>query len=370
MVSVGRYVGFAVTLDALLTSCSLINLLIIVGPYLIPRALAFYRSIRDRPPSQIKSVPLRVQRCLNVLFVIVILSLLRTFPYFQPPNIFRETNSRLGLSTNLIFTRLATLRPFTPLDEAVRAKFENETDRIRYLYAAYGPNVITECPFCKSTEPQSYFYYALPSILLPHLLHIIVLGVITSSFLSGPEGNRWRTQATIAGVALASVELWMSWTYNWEDNITKRSLQDADFFFWRIRLYRNLGFALVDALFGWALYLTSTNRWLVQQPSVAERLAGASQVLQTAYQQTAILGPLRNAILRDENLRDASERYWTREPQVMEEIEREREVVDAKNLALSRINFGQVQAKAQMLVDGVFAGLRPPSAPSHHPHSE
>lgn len=370
MVSIGRFVYFRGVLDVVLTPHSLINLLILVGPYLIPRVLAFYRSIRDRPPSQIKPVPPRVQRCLNVLFVIAILSLLQTFPYFQPPNIFRQTNSRLGLPTNLIFTRLAALRPFSPLDEAVKAKFENETDRIRYLYAAYGPNVITECPFCQSTQPQSYFYYALPSILLPHLLHIVVLGVITSSFLSGPEGNRWRTQATIAGIALASVELWMRWTYNWESNITKRNLQDIDFFFWRIHLYRNLGFALVDALFGWALYLTSTNRWLVQQPSVPERLTDASQILQTTFQQTAALGPLRNAILRDQSLRDASERYWTREPQIMEEIEREREVVDAKNLALSHLDFGQVQARAQMWVDGVFALLRPTSPQSQHPHSD
>lgn len=374
MVSFGGSVFTKNVIDGLLTVDSLINLLILVGPYLLPRALAFYRSIRDRPRSQLKPVPPRVQRCLNILFGVVLACLLQTFPYFQPPNIFRQTNSRLGLPTNLIFTRLAALRPFTPLDEAVKTKFENETDRIRYLYAAYGPNVITECPFCQSTEPQSYFYYALPSILLPHIIHIIILGIITSSFLSGPEGNRWRTQATIAGVALATADLWMRWTYNWEVNITKGNLQDADFFFWRVQLYRNLGFALVDALFGWALWLTSTNRWLVRQQSVPERLAGVSQILQSTYQQTAILGPLRNAILRDQGLRDASEQYWTREPRVMEEIEREREVVDAKNLALSRLDFGQVQAKAQMWIDAVFgaSGLRTasPQSQPEHPHSD
>ena len=36
----------------------------------------------------------------------------------------------------------------------------------------------------------------------------------------------------------------------------------------------------------------------------------------------------------------------------MEEIEREREVVDAKNLALSRLDFGQVQEKARLWDEG------------------
>ena len=333
---------------------------------MIPRALAFYRSIRHRPQTQVRPVPPRIQRCLNVLFVVTLLSLVRTFPYFQTSNIFWQTSSRLGLPTNLIFARLLALRPLTPLDEAIKAKFESEPSRIRLLYAAYGPNVVADCPFCQANQPQSYFYYALPAILIPHLLHTIFLGIVTSSSLSGPEGNRFRTHATIAGVALASIELWMRYTYNWEDNATKRNLQEADFFFWRIQLYRNLAFALVDALFGWALWLTSTNRWLVQQPSVRERVAGISQELQTTYQQLAILGPLRNAILRDQELRETSERYWSQEPKIMEEIEREREVVDAKNLALSRLDSGKVQERARLWVDSVFAGFRPPSRHTKH----
>ena len=339
---------------------------------MIPRVRALITSIRQRPQSEIRPTPPAVQQCLNLLFVIVVISLIRTLPYFQPPNIFYQTKSRLGLSNELIFSRLSALRKFTPLDEVIKDKFTNDTDRIRYLYAAYGPYVITECPFCQSVEPTTYFYYALPSILFPHLLHIVALGIVTSSSLSGSDGSRWRTLATIAGVALASAEVGLTWGYNWEANIARRELRDQDFFFWRMQLYRYLGFALVDGLLGWALWLTSTKRWLVQQPSVPERLSNASQLFQSTLQQLAIFGPLHSTILRDQTLRGTSERYWTQEPRIMDEIEREREVVDAKNIALSRLDFGKVQTKAQTWVDSVFAAIRPSPATStsQHAHSD
>jgi hypothetical protein len=340
-----------------------------VLPWLIPRVLAFYRSIRSSsqgPHTLVRPPPPHVRRCLNVLYACAFVSLLLTFPNFAPSNIFEETKSRLLLQTNLLAHRLVALRQgnLTTLDEAILQKLEAEPDAIRFLYVAYGPDAIANCVFCKATEPSSYLYYALPSVLTPHLLHIALLGVITSSFFSGAEGNRWRTHATIAGVLLAVAELYLTWTYNWEANRTVRMIKDVDFFYWKMRTYRHLLFALVDAALGWALWLTSTNRWMVIPPSITEQMVAATDQITMTYGRLSVLGNLRNTVLRDRELRNVDSEYWTREQGEMEEIEREREVVDAKNLALSRMDYDKVQHRAGLYVEQVFAAMKSPPAGS------
>jgi hypothetical protein len=341
-----------------------------VLPWLIPRALGFYRSIKassQGPNSAVRPPPPHVQRCLNILYACVFVSLALTFPYFAPSNIFQETKSRLLLQTNLIAHRLSALRQgnLTTLDEAILRKLEAEPDAVRLFYAAYGPDVVANCVFCKASEPSSYLYYALPSAITPHILHITLLGVITSSFFSGPEGNRWRTHATIAGVVLAAGELYLTWNYNWEANRTVRMVQDVDFFYWRMRTYRHIAFALVDALLGWALWLTSTNRWMVIPPNITQQMAAATEQLTIAYGRLSVLGNLRNTVLRDRELRNVDAEYWAREHGEMEEIEREREVVDAKNLALSRMDYDKVQHRAGLYVEQVFAAMK--STPAQAP---
>jgi hypothetical protein len=219
------------------------------------------------------------------------------------------------------------------------------------------------------TNPSTYLIYAIPSILAPHLLHICLLGIITSSFFSGQEGTRWRVHATIAGVFLAVVEIVLVSKNDWKNNSTKRNLEDVDFFHWRLRVYRLLAFALTDGLLGWAIWLTSTNRWLVKPPSISEQLNQATQSLQLLHSQMGILGRMRNAILRDDELRTAGMGYWEREPKIMEEVEQQREVVDAKRLALSRMDYDKVQASASLWVDQIFHALRPPTTSSSSPQT-
>jgi hypothetical protein len=203
-------------------------------------------------------------------------------------------------------------------------------------------------------------YYALPTLLAPHLLHIFLLGMITSSYFSGREGTRWRMYATVAGVSLAAAELVLVLRYDWKHNATKRTLKEVDFFFWRLRTMRLLSFAVVDGLLGWALWLTSTNRWLVEPPSISEQIEGASMFLTGVHSKLQALGQLQNTVLRDDTLRGMGFQYWTREPRLMESVEQEREVMDAKRLALSRMDFDRVKANADNWVDRIWEGLRPP----------
>jgi hypothetical protein len=331
--------------------------------------MAFYRSIKSAsqgPNSVVRPPPPRVQRCLNILYAFVFISLLLTLPYFSPPNLFKETGSRLGLPTNLLQSRVSGLRQgnLTPLDTLFFEKMNQEPQKanapkdLALLYAAYGPDVVTQCPFCTAPQPKSYLYYALPSIMGPHILHIFLLGLITSSFVSGSEGVRWRTYATIAGVALAGGELYLTWTYNWEANGQKRMLQEVDFFYWNMRMWRQLAFAAVDGLLGWFLWLTSTNRWLVKPPTISEQLTDVTNTLAGSYAQINLLGNVRNAVVRDNELRTAHGEYWLSESREMQDIEREREVVDAKNIALSRMDFEKTQRRAENYVEQIFAGLQ------------
>jgi hypothetical protein len=162
-------------------------------------------------------------------------------------------------------------------------------------------------------------------------------------------------------VVLAAGELWLTFNYKWQLNASVRELQNVDFFFWRMRVYRQLAFALVDGLLAWVLWLSSTNRILVIPPTIAQQMESTTQTLQATYAQLTLLGNFRNAIVRDRGLRAAHADYWLQEHETMAEIEREREVVDAKNIALSRMDVDKVQQTAGLYVERVFGGLRPPS---------
>src|SRR5579862_4258949 len=163
-------------------------LLITFGPIIITRAIAYFRSSAaplNSPRRPIRPVPLHVSRALNVLFITACLALLSTLPYFQPENIFVVTQSRLQTPSEVLFTRLQTIRPLTAQDISLKSKLVSIDSRL--LYLTYGPGPLADCLFCNSDAPFSYLYYAFPSIVIPHILHTAVLGVVTSSLLSGHE---------------------------------------------------------------------------------------------------------------------------------------------------------------------------------------
>lgn len=351
-----------------LTASSVFQILVFAGPWLLPRGLAFYRSIKSAnrgPNSSVRPPPPHVQRCLNILFGGVLVCLVLTLPYFSTPNIFKQTGSRLGLPTKLLQSRLLALREgnLKPLEQLFLEKLEQEPQKwnapkdTALLYAAYGPEVVLQCPFCSPEQPNTYLYYALPAIMGWHMIHIFLLGAITSTFISGTEGARWRTYATIAGVALAAGEFYMTYTYNWETNGKKRALGEVDWFYWNMRMYRQLAFAATDAFLGWFLWLTSTNRWLVKPASITEQLNEATQTLAESYTQINIVSSLRNAIVRDNELRATQEEYWLANAQETRNIESEREVIDARNIAMSRMDINRLKGGYDNILERLFAGL-------------
>ncbi|TDZ31201.1 hypothetical protein C8035_v005272 [Colletotrichum spinosum] len=335
------------------------SLLLVFGPILLPKAISAYRSIRAASSHRAEPVPPSpaVARVLAVLAVLVVFYLAKTF--VAPENAFLVTQSRLQIPVDVLFTRLASLRPesaLTAADERLRARFVNLESRLLYLHL--GPAALADCPFCKSDEPKSYFYYALPAIVLPHLLNLVVVGVVTSSIFTGRDGARWRSYATMAAAALCIADASVVNQYNHSANASALRLAEVDFFYWKARAARYVALALLDAALGALLYLSSTRRAFVEPPAEAERIEAAVRALAGVKSRLNALGIVKNTTMRDEDLRRRSQAYWSHEVRVVRDVMEEREVVEGVNNALeNRINIQSITADAETYAEGVFYPL-------------
>ncbi|KAL8861210.1 MAG: hypothetical protein Q9178_002426 [Gyalolechia marmorata] len=349
-----------------ITLSTLKTLLITLGPFLLPRLLTYYRSYRTKH-TQSKTIPIQplpphLHRSLHILFISTLLSLLSTLPYFSPENIFTLTSSRLQTPSDVLFTRLSLLRPnqtLLPTDSDLKPRIASLDARC--LYLQYGPDILTHCPFCLSDEPWSYFWYALPSILYPHLLHLFALGAATSSAIARKEGSRWRNSAVLLGVGLAVAECYITCARDWKANARVVRAEDLQHFFWERRVWRGVVFAVADMMFAAFLWAAGTNRWFVVPPTVGERMEAALRVLEAARARMAALGIVRNVVVRDEGMRKRGEVYWKKEGAVMAEVLEEREVVEGIRGALGsgRISVGQVEEEAKRYAEGIVGSANP-----------
>lgn len=344
-----------------LTISSIRSLLLFFGPILLPKAIGWYRSIRSSSRGlPIRPAPPQVRIALGLLFFLSATCLLKTLPIFTPENLFSRTQSRLQIPVDVLFHRTATLRPgntLTATDHALRAKFVNLESRL--LYLQLGPSVLADCPFCNVDEPKSYFYYALPSILWPHLANLIAVAVVTSPSWTGRPGSRWRTLATIASFILAGLEAYVVGSYNYQANARALRLSDIDFFHWSMRNYRLVGLAALDGALGLLLYLSATNRAFAQLPSPADRVDDVTRALMTVKSKLSAIGIVNNTAMRDEDLRSRSEKYWAHEVRLMREVMEEREVIEGVNDALTnRINIDSISRDAESYSNSVLEPLR------------
>ncbi|MCJ1433632.1 hypothetical protein MMC27_002995 [Xylographa pallens] len=268
------------------------------------------------------------------------------------------TSSRLHTPIDVLFTRLTALRPdkqLTNFDNALRSRLANLDARC--LYFAYGPAALAECPFCKSDEPATFFYYTLPTILYPHLLNLFVLGLATSTAIAGKEGGRWRTMAALVGSCLAIADCYMVGAYDWKGNSRATRSTDLDFFYWRMRTIRGLAIVALDVGLAGLLWATSTNRLLVIPVSSAERLESVTKIMEATRGKLGAVGMIRNVTVRDENLRKKAETYWRREGEVMGEVMDEKEVVEGIRGALEsgRMNVTTIEEEAKRYAESIFA---------------
>lgn len=335
------------------------SLLILFGPFILPRLVDWFNTARATSHNvPIRPTPPRVQNALNILFVSAIACLALSFSRFAPENIFLATQSHIRTETSVLFARLRHLRPLTDADNALRAKFDvNPRNKLDYL--AYGPDTLLNCVWCATAggnDTNNYLLYSLPKIIMPHLLQLAVLGLATSS-LVGSEGSRFRTHATILGLATMIVEVWYTATYDITGNKRARFLQDIDSAYWRVRFLRYIMFAVQDMGMGFVLWATSTNRWLAKPVSIAERLEMATRVSEETLNRLRGLGLVVNSVNRDPALRGLREEYWRTEGQVMSETIQEEAVMEQINAAISKMDFNDLEGRVGEVADGILKGI-------------
>ncbi|KAI5457361.1 hypothetical protein BGZ63DRAFT_364975 [Mariannaea sp. PMI_226] len=338
---------------------SIRSLLLFFGPILIPKAISWYRSIRKASANRrvpIRPVPLHMRIALCLLGSLAVGCLLKSLPIFSPENLFASTDSRLQIPVDVLFNRVQAGRPnrlLTKIDERLRMRFVNLESRL--LYFQFGPEVVAMCPFCSADDPKSYFYYALPGLLWPHITNLFAIALTTSPSLTGRHGSQWRSLATIAAFVVAVADVWLVSSYNYQANARALRLGNIDFFYWDHRVYRLLAFAILDALLGFVLYLSSTNRAFVKEPSTAQRVETASRVLNVVRGKLSALGIVKNTALRDEDLRSRSQAYWSHEVRLMGEVMEEREVIEGVNDALgNRIDIQSITRDAEVYAQNVL----------------
>jgi hypothetical protein len=340
---------------------SIKSLLIFFLPILIPRGISLYRSIRNAPKQNglaIKPLSRSVARVLGVLSLVCIGLLVLTIPIFAPENIFRVTQSRLQIPVDVLFTRLSAMRPnntLTEADNALRARFVSLESRL--LYLQYGPDVVASCPFCNSSDPDSFMYYAIPALLVPHVLNLVVICVATSDMFAGHNtgASGWRTYATIAAATIATADLYLASTYSYKANARALRLEEIDFFFWTARTWRYVTLAALNAVLGFLIYLTATNRAFPVPRTPSQRLDEASRKLTSVKRKLNATGVVHNTTIRDDDLRQRGELYWLHEGKLMREAMEEREVVESVNNALEhRIDIEGITRDADSYAEAVL----------------
>jgi hypothetical protein len=150
------------------------------------------------------------------------------------------------------------------------------------------------------------------------------------------------------------MEFYFTYTFKWENNANKRMLNEVHFFSQNMRVYRHIAFATTDAFLGWFIYLTSTNRWLVKAPSTTEQLQNLTQQAAATHAQLNLMANLRNATVRDNELRGRQEAYWRREQEEMAGIMQEEGVRNAVTSVLAKEEFDKTRRRAQIYVESVL----------------
>lgn len=219
----------------------------------------------------------------------------------------------------MIFTRLARLRPnsnLTEFDVALRSKLT--TQAARKVYLRFGPDALVSCQFCSPEQIESYLLYFLPSkIFAPHLFHLLIIGIVTTASLTGPDASRWRNKFTMAGVVLAAFDTYLVTTYDPLRNASaavRAGQLPPSSSYAQLSLVRPLAFAVFDGVCALIIYLTATHRFFFRPPSqneqVEQLVAHATAALSGATSKLHALSVTRNAVVREPVLKARDDEYW------------------------------------------------------------
>lgn len=240
-------------------------------------------------------------------------------PHAPEPNIFSLTRSRINTPTDVIFHRLSRLRPnnlLTDADVLLREKLTSLG--ARKVYLTFGPDALTSCQYCSFDNLNTYLLYYLPfHVLLPHLVHLLILGVATSAPIGGQECARWRTKFTLAGLVLVALDLWIVSTHDpiqAASPAVRAGQAPPPGLYHVLTLLRPLAFAVCDAMCAMVIWLSATNRFFFKPPSPVDQLdqavSSTLQLLTGTNSKLHATSVTRNAVVRDKALKTRDDVYW------------------------------------------------------------
>jgi hypothetical protein len=174
------------------------------------------------------------------------------------------------------------------------------------------------CSFCHPDDVSSYLLYHVPvNVILPHLAHLVLLGLATSEPLAGPEAGWWRNRCSLAALALAIVDVYMTTSYT---PAIDANMPAPAGMFWTARMIRLLAICILDGIIALLIYASATNRFVFTSPTDSDpelmrkkqeqMLAQTNVALQMAQTKLHAFTVARNATVRDQDLKAADDEYW------------------------------------------------------------
>ncbi|PWY93798.1 hypothetical protein BO94DRAFT_460233 [Aspergillus sclerotioniger CBS 115572] len=300
------------------------SVFIFFAPIIIPRAINYYRSFRvalaTRPPP--RAIPQDASRALNVLFCVITLFFCLSLP-FNPhapsQSIFTLTHSRISTSTDIIFSRLARLRPdeiLTAADTLLKSKLTSVG--ARKVYLRFGPDTLTQCAFCSLDNLHTFALFHLPfHVFLPHLFHLAIIGLTTAAPFAGPDASKWRKSFSIVAIGLALLDVYIVMSYDpmqYASAAVRAGVAVPSSSYYQIGLLRPLIFAIFDGVCALLIYLSATHRFFFAPPSQAEQVdqcvSASLNALSGTTSKLHAVSVARNAVVRDKVLKDRDDAYW------------------------------------------------------------
>jgi hypothetical protein len=176
------------------------------------------------------------------------------------------------------------------------------------------------CSFCHPDDPTSYLLYHLPSnVILPHLFHILTIGLATSETVAGYEASTFRHTSLLSGIVLAGLDIFFTTTY--APIIPVSTVAPAGLF-WYARTLRFLTLLAFDCILALLIYTSATGRFYLfpaltpsTDPELSKRqteqlLTQANLSLQSSATNLRAYSITRNAVVRNENLKQRDDQYW------------------------------------------------------------
>ena len=178
--------------------------------------------------------------------------------------------------------------------------------------------------------------------------------VTSAEFLGGNNkaGGVWRTHATCAGLGLAFSEGLYIYAY-----INKMDAAEAGFPYWQLLTIRGIAFAILDAALGYAIYLTGTGCWGASVKTPAECFETVASKLENSLAAVNSAICLKQAIMRDHELRARVGQFWEKEMLLEQEVAKDDHVHIARVDAERRVDWEGVKEEAKKRARAVVGGL-------------